>query len=275
MSDGAAPPDRWRRLLLTLPITAIVIYLALIGAMYAAQSWLIYPAPTAAGEAVPGFETISYPTSDGLELRAGYRPARPGRATILYFHGNGADWQSSVIAAERLVADGCGLFAAEYRGYRGNPGQPGEEGLYRDGRAAMAWLRQRGVEPGQLVIAGNSIGSGVATQMARETRPHALILVSPFASLPRIASERMPWAPVRWLLRDRFANDEKIGQVSAPILLLHGDADTLIPPHHSRMLAAANPDAKLVVIAGAGHELAWREEAQATMLAFLDTLSGP
>src|SRR5690606_40920974 len=129
----------------------------------------------------------------------------------LYFHGNGAHWQSSVMASDRLVAEGYGLFAAEYRGYRGNLGKPGEQGLYRDGRAAIAWLRQRGVEPGQLVIAGNSLGSGVATQMAAENTPYALVLISPFASLPGIASERMPWAPVGWLLRDRYASDGQIG----------------------------------------------------------------
>ena len=273
MSGGAAPPNRGRRLLLTLLIASAAIYVTLIGAIYAAQGRLIYPAPMTAGEAVPGFETISYPTNDGLELRAGFRPARPGMPTILYFHGNGAHWQSSVMASDRLVAEGYGLFAAEYRGYRGNPGKPGEQGLYRDGRAAIAWLRHRGVEPGQLVIAGNSLGSGVATQMAAENTPYALVLISPFASLPGIASERMPWAPVDWLLRDRYANDEKIGDVAAPILLLHGDADTLIPPHHSRLLAKANPDAKLVIVGQAGHQLAWSDEAKLATLSFLESLS--
>lgn len=273
MSEGTAPPNRWRRLLLTLLIASIAIYIVLIGAIYAAQGRLIYPAPKAPGSDVPGFETISYPTSDGLELRAGFRPARPGMPTILYFHGNGAHWQSSVMANDRLVAEGYGLFAAEYRGYRGNPGKPDEQGLYRDGRAAIAWLRARGVEPGQLMIAGNSLGAGVAAQMAVEHTPHALVLVSPFTSLPRIRSERMPWAPVDWLLRDRYANDEKIGDVAAPILLLHGDADTLIPPHHSRILAKANPDAKLLIVGQVGHQLAWSDEAKLATLAFLESLS--
>ena len=259
MSEGAAPPNRWRRLLLTLLIASITIYIVLIGAIYAAQGRLIYPAPKAPGSDVPGFETVSYPTSDGLELRAGFRPAGPGMPTILYFHGNGAHWQSSVMANDRLVAEGYGLFAAEYRGYRGNPGKPDEQGLYRDGRAAIAWLQARGVEPGELVIAENT--------------PHALVLVSPFTSLPRIRSERMPWAPVDWLLRDRYANDEKIGDVAAPILLLHGDADTLIPPHHSRILAKANPDAKLLIVGQVGHQLAWSDEAKLATLAFLESLS--
>ena len=194
MSEGAAPPNRWRRLLLTLLIASIAIYIVLIGAMYAAQGQLIYPAPRTAGGDVPGFETVSYPTSDGLELRAGFRPAGPGMPTILYFHGNGAHWQSSVNASDRLVAEGYGLFAAEYRGYGGNPGKPDEQGLYRDGRAALAWLQARGVEPGELGIAGNSLGSGVATQMAAENTPHALVLVSPFASAGPAAPRRCRYA---------------------------------------------------------------------------------
>jgi hypothetical protein len=259
-------------MLLTIPVAIAGLYLVLLATMYFAQGWLIYPAPKGPGGQSPGFERIAYRTVDGLTLWAGYRAAVRGKPTILYFHGNGADWQSSVAATDRLVAEGYGVLAAEYRGYRGNPGSPDEQGLYRDGRAAIEWLRKRGVLPDEIVLVGNSIGSGVAVQMATEFEPRALVLISPFASLSHIVSEKFRWAPTNLLLRDRFANVDKMGQVAAPILLLHGDADTLIPSHHSRILSGATPEARLTIFPGAGHELAWKAAAQREMLQFLEAV---
>lgn len=103
-------------------VSILAIYLALAAVLTLTQGRIIYPAPTGPGSAPAGFERVTYETSDGLKLAAGYRAARAGYPTILYFHGNGADWQSSVIATDRLVPEGYGVLAAEYRGYRGNPG---------------------------------------------------------------------------------------------------------------------------------------------------------
>lgn len=255
-----------------LLVMAATAYFAVLLLLALGQRYFIYPAPKGEGREVPGFEEILYRTSDGLDLMAGYKPARGGMPTIVYFHGNGADWQSSVIATDRLTPAGYGVLAAEYRGYRGNPGSPSEEGLYADGRAALAFLKARGVSSNEMVLIGNSIGSGVAKQMAIEIDARAIILISPFASLPQVASEKLWWLPVDLLLHDRFNNIAKIPQVSAPILLLHGDADDLIPHHHSEQLARANPAAELIIFPGAGHDLAWNDEAEQTVLHFLEAL---
>ncbi|WFL78540.1 alpha/beta fold hydrolase [Altererythrobacter arenosus] len=252
--------------------TVAVAYIAILLTLTVFQRFFIYPALKGEGRDVPGFEQVLYPTADGLDLMAGYKPAGDGKPTIVYFHGNGADWQSSVVATDRLTPAGYGVFAAEYRGYRGNPGSPSEDGLYADGRAALTWLKQRGVAGGDIVLVGNSIGSGVASQLATEFDPRALVLISPFASLPQIAGEKLWWLPVRAVLRDQFDNKAKIGEIAAPILLLHGDADTLIPDHHSRELAAMNSAARLVIFPNAGHELAWHDAAEREMLAFLEEL---
>ena len=131
---------------------AAVAYVAALLILAIGQRYFIYPAPKGEGRDVPGFEEILYRTSDGLDLKAGYRAAVNGMPTIVYFHGNGADWQSSVVATDRLTPAGYGVLAAEYRGYRGNPGSPSEEGLYADGRAAIAWLSARGVANGDIVL---------------------------------------------------------------------------------------------------------------------------
>lgn len=251
----------------------LISYLAVLLLLWSQQDRLIYPAPRAFGPPTGGFEQVIYRTSDGLDLSAGYRPAAPGMPTIAYFHGNGADWVSSVVATDRLVPAGYGVLAAEYRGYRGNPGSPSEQGLYRDGRAALGFLALRGVEADEMVLIGNSIGAGVATQLASEHAPRALVLISPFASLRQLAAEKLRFVPTDLLLRSRFDNMAKIASVEAPVLILHGDADTLIPHDHARQLAALRADAELQIFAGRGHDLAWDDEAENAVLAFLEKIS--
>lgn len=253
------------------PLLAIIgLYCAVAILLAVLQRSFLYPAPDGPGSIPAGFQQIAYETEDKLTLRAGYRAADAGQPTIVYFHGNGADWQSSVVATDRLVPQGYGVLAAEYRGYTGNPGDPSEEGLYRDGRAALRWLTDQGVRASDLVFIGNSIGAGVAVQMALETRPAALVLISPFNSLEQLVGEKLWWLPTSLLLKDKYRSDTKLPGIAAPILILHGDADTLIPPHHARDLAATNPAAKVEIFPGAGHELAWLDPAERRTLAFVE-----
>ena len=142
-------------------------------------------------------------------------------------------------------------------------------GLYADGRAAIAWLQSRGVGREQLVIVGNSIGSGVAVQMASEARPAALLLISPFTALPDLAAEQFSWLPARLLVLDRFENLAKIGKISVPILIMHGKADSLIPYSHALRLAQANRTAEFILVDAAGHELAYDKSAQISALDWL------
>ncbi len=169
-------------------------------------------------------------------------------------------------------AAGHGLMLAEYRGYGGNPGSPGEAGLYRDGEAALRWLAEAGVAPRDIVIVGNSVGSGPATEMAVRHDVAALILVSGFSSLPEVVQGQVPLTG--WLVRDRFDNAAKLARVTAPVFLLHGDADTLVTPENPTRLRRARPDATAVLVAGAGHELAYTAPAQAILAGWIDGLAG-
>lgn len=256
-------------MVLTALALAVLAYAGIAAALYFAQDSLIYPAPKTIGPKSGGFQEITYRTDDGLDISAGYRPAQPGMPTLVYFHGNGADWPSSIVATDHMIPAGYGVLAAEYRGYRGNPGSPGEEGIYADGRAALAWLMAQGVAQQDIVLVGNSIGTGVAVQMATEIEPRALVLISPFASLSQLAGEKFRWLPTGLLLRDHFENAVKLPTVAVPVLILHGDADTLIPDAHARQLAAARPGTILQIFPGYGHDLAWHGVAQQAMLDFL------
>lgn len=248
---------------------ALAVYAGIVAVVWAFQERMIYPAPPARSIVPAGFERITYLTADELALDAGYRPADAGRPTLLFFHGNGADWQSTAWVTQRLAAEGFGVLAAEYRGYGGNPGVPSETGLYADGRAAFAYLRQRGIPANGIALVGNSIGSGVATQLASELEALALVLISPFDSLEATASRHMRWLPVRALLRDRYDNAGKLAQLTMPVLILHGEEDTLITLEQARTLAASRAHAELVTYPGWGHDLVGHDDVQGRIATFL------
>ncbi|MBL9069555.1 MAG: alpha/beta fold hydrolase [Sphingopyxis sp.] len=241
--------------------------------LYFNQQSLFYPAPRDYPRgALPGYRPIQTETSDGLRLGALYRPAQPGRRTIVFFHGNGDSLEGAAYATRGLAAAGHGVLLVEYRGYGGNPGSPGEAGFYRDGEAAMRWLAEQGVAPPATIVVGNSIGSGPATEMATRHPVAALILVSGFSSLPDVAASHVRWLPVRSLVRDRYANAAKIGRVAGPVLLLHGDRDRVVSVANSRRLAAARPSATLTIVPGAGHELVYGDAAQRMIADWVEKL---
>ena len=252
---------------------AVLGFLGLVAGLYVFQRALIYPVPPLDPDLPAGFERISYETADGLTIHAGYRPPAEGKPTLLFFHGNATDWQSTFHTTELLAANGYGVLAAEYRGYDGNPGEPSEEALYRDGAAAYDWLLARVASPQDIVIVGNSLGSGVATELASKRPARALILIAAFKTMTATAAKQYPFAPVDWLLKDRFDNIAKITSVAMPVLVVHGSEDQLIPLAHARELAAAKPGAMFVAVPGFGHNFSGEEAAQAPQLAFLKALA--
>ena len=212
-----------------------------------------YPNRVMAG--VPDMDEVRLATADGLELLSWYKPpAEQGGATIVYFQGNGGNIELRGAKARTLMDAGLGVLLLGYRGYGGNAGRPTEAGLYADGRAALDFLAGRGVAADRIVLYGESLGSGVAVQMASERRPGALILEAPFTSAADVGASAYPFLPVRLLIKDRFDNLAKIGAIEAPLLLLHGEADRVIPVRHGHiLLAAANEPKEDLFIPGADH----------------------
>lgn len=247
-------------------------YAAVAGTVYSKQRSFLYFPKQEIKESAPGFQIVSFQTRDGLTLAAGYKPADAGRPTLLAFHGNGADWQSMADGLRPLIDRGYGILSVEYRGYQGNPGTPSEAGIYEDGRAALRWLGSNGVPASQVVAVGNSLGSGVAVQLATEAPIRALVLVSPMSSMVRLASARMSWLPVNLLLRDRYDNLAKLPAVEVPIMILHGDADKVIPIQEGRLLANRNRAAVLVEFPGIGHELMYDPVIGSSIARFLSEI---
>lgn len=257
----------------------VIVYAMVVGILWFMQDKMLYHrsdgAPMLNDPALlPRREIVCLATADGLELRSWYfRAARPDTPTVLFFHGNAGDIGNHLPFAKFLIEAGYGLLALEYRGYGGNPGSPSETGLLEDGRAAYAFLRSQGIPDSGIVLYGESLGTGVAVQLAAEHPVKAMMLRSPYTSIAEVAAIQLPYLGARWLVRDRFDSLAKIGRNKAPLFVFHGDADSLIPIALGRQLfdAAADPKTWLTV-PGTGHNDVQTPEAERAMLDFLAAL---
>ena len=194
-------------------------YALVVGGLFLVQRNLLYfPAdgvPAPAETVVPEMVVVSLTTADGLELDSLYAPADAGRPTIVYYCGNGGHIGMRDAKVRPYLDAGFGVLLVGYRGYGDNPGSPTEEGFYADGRAALGFLRESGVDPRMWVLYGESLGGGVAVQMAFEQTQTgdpvgAVVLEAPFTSVGDVAQAHYPFIPARWLVRDRFDSASKI-----------------------------------------------------------------
>jgi fermentation-respiration switch protein FrsA (DUF1100 family) len=238
---------------------ALVVYVALVGGLFLFQRQLLYhpdkTRPELAGLERIGVREVVLSTDDGLPLLSWYLPPRPGRPAIVYFHGNGGHIGYRVERLLRFAREGYGVLMLEYRGYGGNPGAPSEAGFYADGRAALGFLNREGVAPNRLVLYGESLGSGVAVELAAQHDAAGLILEAPFTSVAEVAQHHFPYVPAGRLVTDRFDSMSRVGKVRAPILVLHGERDRVVPVRFGRALFDAAPEPKEGWFAPeAGHE---------------------
>jgi hypothetical protein len=231
----------------------IAIYLALLVFLFLMQRRLLFvPDRERPDLAEAGLDSEVRPiellTPDGLRLLAWYRPppGNPG-AVLLYLHGNAGHIGHRADRVRPYLDAGFGVLLLEYRGYGGNPGQPSEAGFYSDARAALDFLAQQRVAPERVVLYGESLGTGVAVQMAVERACSALVLEAPYTSVAAVAQSRYWMFPVRPLVLHKFDSLSKIVRVRCPVFVLHGERDRIIPIRYGRELfhAASVPkDAK-------------------------------
>ena len=239
-------------MLLKIVLTAAIAYACLVLAAWLGQRRLMYfpdpsrISPTAAG--LTGVDEHLLDVSDGAKLVTWQAAPRPGQPTLLYFHGNAGGLVNRAGRFARYQALGYGLLAVSYRGYSGSTGSPSERANFSDALVAYEALRQRGVAPEDIVVYGESLGSGVAVALATERKVGAVVLDAPYTSIVDIAAGQYPFLPVRTLLTDRYESNALIGQVKAPVLILHGARDRIIPVEMGRDLYTLAKDPKRLVI---------------------------
>jgi fermentation-respiration switch protein FrsA (DUF1100 family) len=233
-------------------------YASGLAVLYFAQRGFIFPipqtvrtAPEAAG--FPQAEEHVLTTADDEKVIVWHVPARPGHPVVIYFPGNGDFLAGSAGRFRSITSDGTGLVALSYRGYAGSSGKPSERGLLLDAEEAYAFTSAR-YQASRIVLWGFSLGSGVAVALAAGHPVGKLILEAPYTSIVEVAGSVLRIVPVRWLIRDQFRSDERIGRVIAPLLIMHGEHDLTISIGMSeRLFALAREPKRFVRFPEGGH----------------------
>ncbi|MBE7202483.1 MAG: alpha/beta hydrolase [Parafilimonas terrae] len=242
------------RLLIGLGLAIVLLYGVALAVLALNQRRFLYPGayrpPTLLG--LPeGVAAITVATADRERLHALWRPPAPGCPVVVSFHGNGSrpEPHAARFAAGPWRASGWGVLAPAYRGYPGSTGAPSEDGLIRDGLAAVAAAAERA--PGApILLHGHSLGAAVAIAVAERMPAIGLYLEAPFDSMTHVVRLHVPLAP-SWLLRDTYHSDRRIRAGTAPVLIVQGRDDAVVPAKLALALArAAGPRARFALIPG-------------------------
>lgn len=251
----------------------LVLYLGFVTLLYASQRAMMYvpertrTPPNAAGLAQA--EEVILDTADGERIIAWHIPPRDGRPVVLYLHGNGGSLRHRASRFRNLADDGIGVVALSYRGYGGSSGSPSEVGLIADAQTAYAFARQH-YPANRLVLWGESLGTGVAVALAAQQPVARMILQSPFTSAADIAASAYPLVPVRWLMKDPFHSDRRIGAVDAPIMIVHGARDQVVPiSHGERLYEMIETPKRFLRLPSANHNDHEAHDAMSALLAFI------
>ncbi len=192
---------------------------------------------------------------DGVKIHTWYHlPSKEGMPMVLYLHGNAWHLGKRENKYKELIDMGYGLVAISWRGFGKSEGEPSEEGLYNDARAGVAFLKELGFKTEESIIIGESLGSGLAVKMATENKFKGVFLITPYTSIADRAQEIYWYLPVSFLLKDNFKNLEYVDQINAPLLIVHGTEDDIIPHSHSeKLMEKALDPKKMIIYPGKGH----------------------
>lgn len=256
-----------------------LFYICVTAVLYFGQRNLLY-FPAGPREAIETLtnnipQTLNVTTEDNINFDGWYWPARDGFETLVFFHGNGQAYQYWVNKMMVHINRGYGVLFTDYRGYGGFDGKPSEQGTYKDARAFIAALHtQKSIPYSDMIFYGESLGTGVAIQMATEFPPKALVLESPYSATDDIGRARFPVFPVRLLMKNKYRSIDKIPALTMPKLFIHAKNDRVIPIEFSKKLYDAAPEPKeFVTIDNGGHNDLYDNGAPLHIGQFLSTIS--
>jgi fermentation-respiration switch protein FrsA (DUF1100 family) len=175
-------------------------------------------------------EKVKIQTSDNIELLGWYHEKNlKDYKTLVYFHGNAGSLENRIHKLNHFQDMNINFLIVAWRGFNGNKGKPSEKGLYVDGKSAIDWLIKKGVDEKNLILYGESLGTGVATHLAQNKNYAGVILETPFTSMVDAAKNFYPYIPINLLLKDKFENFKKVKNINTPILVMHGEVDQIVP----------------------------------------------
>lgn len=218
---------------LIIIITFLLFYFFILSTTYFFQRNLLYH-PTennySGDELHVSIEKVKIKNKDNIELLSWFHKKNiKDYKTILFLHGNAGTLENRIHKINHFKDMDINFLLLAWRGFSGNEGKPTELGLYEDAKSAIRWLNLQGVSENNIIIYGESLGTGVATEIAQYKNFAGIILESPFTSMIDAAKEKYPYLPVKLLLKDRYESDKKIKNIKIPILIMHGKVDNIVP----------------------------------------------
>ena len=175
-------------------------------------------------------EKVKIKTQDNIELLAWYHKKDTGNyKTILFLHGNAGSLENRIHKINHFENMNINFLIISWRGFSGNKGNPTEQGLYDDAKSAVSWLKNKGLKTEDIILYGESLGAGVATEIAQNHNFSGIILESPFTSMIDAAKNKYPFFPIRFLLKDKYETKKKIKNIKSPLLIMHGEVDKVVP----------------------------------------------
>jgi len=175
-------------------------------------------------------DKVKIKTEDNIELISWYHEKNIDKyKTILFLHGNAGSLENRIHKINHFKGMNINFLLVAWRGFSGNEGKPTEKGLYEDARSAVRWLNKKGIDEKNIIIYGESLGTGVAVEIAQSRKFAGIILESPFTSMIDAGKDKYPYLPVKFLLKDKYESDKKIKNIKSPILIMHGKVDNIVP----------------------------------------------
>ena len=215
-----------------LLIFALIYFFILISTYIFQRNLLYHPTEDnySGDQILVSIEKVKINTQDSIELMSWYHNKNVNNyKTILFLHGNAGSLENRIHKINHFKDMNINFLLVAWRGFSGNKGTPTEKGLYEDAESAVRWLKSKGVSENNIIVYGESLGTGVATEIAQNKNFAGIILESPFTSMIDAGKDKYPYLPVRLLLKDRYESNKKIKNINSPILIMHGKVDNIVP----------------------------------------------
>ncbi len=219
--------------LLNILLLILSVYLLITFVLYFFQRNLLYY-PSVDNYSVEklnfSIEKVKIKTKDNIELSSWYYAKdSENYKTILFLHGNAGTLENRIYKINHFKNMNVNFLIIAWRGFSGNKGKPTEKGLYDDAEASVKWLKDKGIKEENIIIYGESLGTGIATEIAQNKNFAGVILETPFTSMVDVGKSKYPYFPVNFLLKDKYKSDKKIKNIKSPILIMHGEVDSIVP----------------------------------------------
>ena len=224
----------------TLFFSIVLVYFIIVAFMYFNQRKLLYLPSENNYLDDPiefKFEEVFIEVEKGLKLKSWLiQNDLKNKKTLVFFHGNAGNLSNRVYKLNQMSKLDLNILILAWRSFSGNNGEPTEQNLYNDAHKTIEWLNSKGVKNDNIILYGESLGTGIAVELGQTNNFRGIILESPFTSMENAAKNIYPWLPVKYLLKDKYNSERKIKEIKSPILILHGEKDKIVPFHMGKKL---------------------------------------